>query len=142
MKKIKVKKVRKLITLHPTLVRENAPLDQVAKDLISDPKTRAVYVVDEERHLKGIITLESIMKYAFRHHLGVESVHPPVKFLTAQKAEEIMVPPIYAKEEDNLEEVLGEMLKHELEELPVVDDDLKVIGDLNMLEILSIWEEK
>jgi len=142
MKKIKVKKVRRLITIKPTLVRENATLHQVAKDLISDPKTRAVYVVDEERRLKGIITLESIMKYAFRHHLGVESIHPPVKFLTAERAEEIMIPPVYAKEEDTLEETLGKMLRHELEELPVVDEDLKVIGDLNMLEILSIWEEK
>jgi len=142
VKRIKVKEVRGLITIKPTLVRENASLYQVARDLISDPKTRAVYVVDKENHLKGIITLESIMRYAFKHHLGEESLHPPIKFFTAEKAEEIMTPPIYAREEDDLEEVLGEMLKHKLEELPVVDEDLKVIGDLNMLEILSIWEEK
>jgi len=29
-----------------------------------------------------------------------------------------------------------------LEEIPVVDDDMRVIGELNLLELLTAWLEK
>lgn len=59
-----MKEVHKLLT-KPSLVNENASLKEVVERITEDPKTRAVYVVDSEKKLKGIIVLKAVLKSAF-----------------------------------------------------------------------------
>jgi len=65
------------------------------------------------------------------------SVRPKIK-----EARDMMVPPIYVKEKNTIKDAFILMMQNDLEEILVVDDDLRVIGDLNMLEILKLWAQK
>ena len=139
-----MKEVHKLLT-KPSLVNENASLKEVVERITEDPKTRAVYVVDSKKKLKGIIVLKAVLKSAFLECIpepylsfsSLMSVKPKIK-----EAKDMMVPPIYVKEKNTIKDAFILMMQNDLEEIPVVDDDLRVIGDLNMLELLKLWMQK
>lgn len=62
MKKLKVAGVRKLITEKPTLVKKNESVSELALAITEDPRTRKLYVVDEEQKLIGFITLMNLIQ--------------------------------------------------------------------------------
>ena len=60
--------------------------------------------------------------------------------LHGEKAKDLISEtPVYVTEEEDLESAMKLLIENELDELPVIDKDQKVIGELNILEILSIW---
>lgn len=65
-----------------------------------------------------------------------------MEMMGAKKATDIMTPPSYVKDDEHLKSAFRMMFENKLKELPVVNEDLKVIGDLNMLEILTAWIKK
>ena len=55
----------------------------------------------------------------------------------AKVAKDIMHPPVYVLEDEDIKEVLEEMVNGEYQELPVVNNKKEVVGDLNCLEIIK-----
>lgn len=145
MKTTKVKNARKLITEKPSVIQENASLKELVLAITEDARTRALYVVDEDKKLQGTITLRELIKAAFVYHIRSVPVpwHSIYHTLVETTAGQVMSPEvIFAKDEDNLETVLNRMLENDIEEIPVVDDRMRVIGELNLLELLTAWLEK
>jgi CBS domain-containing protein len=52
-----------------------------------------------------------------------------------------MVKPVTVTEDDRLLTALEKMMKHGLEDLPVIDDHNTLIGELNGFEILLLGSE-
>lgn len=111
--------------------------------LSGSPMSRAVYVVDETGHLKGIITLNSIMKgIAVQQGLNpgdmdFTSPFKLLRYLPSGTVKDIMRPPLLLTKNTKLQEALEIMVSERIDELPVVDEDGKVIGDLNAFELLK-----
>ena len=142
---MKVKEVHKYITIEPPIVREDAPIKEVIKALLKDPRSRSVYVINDNGVLTGIIPTSMILKATHilkgKRTLRKEDAFDAMKISTAKTAKDIMHPPIYVFEEEDIKNVLEEMVIGEYQELPVVDNKKRVIGDLNCLEIIkAIWE--
>jgi CBS domain-containing protein len=145
MKSAKVKNARKLITEKPTIINQNASLKELVLAITEDGRTRSLYVVDEKERLQGIITLRELIQSAFVYHIRSIPIpwHSIYHTLLETEAKQVMsTDPVFAKDEDDLEAVLNRMLENEMEEIPVVDDEMKVIGELNLLELLTVWLEK
>jgi CBS domain-containing protein len=147
VKGIPVGKIRNIITSEASIVDEDASLLDVAEIMVKDPKTRAVYVVDREKNLKGIISLMTLVEHIFYEYIPEEfstclGGYDIIKMMNTKKAKEIMLPVSYVKDDENLKSAFRKMFNNKLNELPVVDNNLKVIGDLNMLEILGVWIKK
>ncbi|MFQ5867395.1 MAG: CBS domain-containing protein [bacterium] len=141
MKNVKVKEVRELITPHPSLIGASAPAVQAAEAILRNPTTRAVCVVDKESKLLGIINIRRLLRHFLPQMFGEDILgRGMLENLFVGKAKDLILhPPVYVTEEDNLENAVKLMVENELDELPVVDKELKVIGELNILEILSVW---
>jgi CBS domain-containing protein len=142
---MKVKEVHKYITIEPPIVRENVPIKEVIEALLKDPRSRSVYVINDNSVLTGIIPTSMILKATHilkgKKTLRKEDAFDAMKISTAKTAKDIMHPPIYVFEEEDIKNVLEEMVIGEYQELPVVDSKKRVIGDLNCLEIIkAIWE--
>lgn len=111
--------------------------------LAGSPMARAVYVVDDDSKLKGIITLGHIIKgIAVQQGLatGDNNFKSPYKLLQYSpfgSAKDIMGPPVYVTKETKLQDALEKMVLRHINELPVVDEKGKVIGDLNAFELLK-----
>ena len=145
MKNITVAEVYTTLTKDPPLLNADAPLEEVIKILLKDPLSRSVYIVDSGNRLLGIISTLLILKTS--HYLKgkrsvlKEDVFNAIRIAKAEKAEDIMHPPIYVYEDTKILEVLEMISRENIQELPVVDKDKRVIGDLNCLEILKrVWE--
>ena len=143
MKKIKVGNIRNLITQEASIVYENDNLLKVAEKIVEDPKTRAVYVVNSENKLVGIIPVIELVQYLYYEYIPPEYIlyRFPLIMSGEPKAKDIMLPPLYVKDDDSLEDAFKKMFKNNLKELPVVDDEMRVIGDLNILELIEAWIE-
>ncbi len=143
MKTFKVKSVRSLITKSASTVKKDADAMTIAKAIVKDPKTRSVYVVDSDNKLLGIIPVINFTQYLFYEYVPDEFLYykaiMPIEEITA---EDIMLPPVYVKEEDTLDTAFQKMFSENLKELPVVDDEMHVIGDLNILELVIAWIKK
>ena len=137
----KVRDVQHLLVKDPTLVSPDADLDSVCASIVSDPKTRHVYVVDENRKLLGAIRMNKMVEYLFPYTAMVEqgtkilkgkSTSPDAKIAADVMAET----ELYVKESTRLSEVARIFMRERINELPVVDDDMVVTGQINFYEII------
>jgi len=100
-----------------------------------------IYVVDKERRLLGTIDVRGLLEHFLPHMFGVDILGEGIlESLHGEKAKDLISEtPVYVTEEEDLESAMKLLIENELDELPVIDKDQKVIGELNILEILSIW---
>ncbi|ARK31334.1 CBS domain-containing protein [Halalkalibacter krulwichiae] len=143
-----VGKCYRKLTKEPITVHSKELIVNVQNKLINkDPIHRSVYVLDKQKKLIGIITLNELMKIiAVRKEITTPkamSINRLFTFISEDtKAEDIMCSPISVRLTDRLEEALELMLIHDLQELPVVDETNSVIGDLNVFELLREINDK
>ena len=140
---VKIKDIRMLVTPYPTFVEKKASADDIAKMLIAYPNLKSVYVVDDKLKLVGRVTLKRLMKHEFMNLIPSSFEYfDALEFIGNKSAEEIMTAPVYVKDNDTLKTAFVKMYENDLEELPVVDDDLHLIGNIDLIELLTILIEK
>lgn len=141
MRTIKVKELLQYSVTDPAMVLVNTPLRQVAEKMIEDQRTREVYVVDDRNHFFGVITLRRLARCIFSSELP-EKLSPTafLELISAQTAGDLALrKPAYVAADDPFENLLKVMFRYDLNEIPVVDNQKTIVGNINMLEILSSW---
>ena len=136
-----VSEVRDLLVKDPTVVRANDDLDSVCASVVCDSKTRHVYVVDDDNKLLGSIRMNTMVEYLFPYTSLVEQGSKILKGKAvspdARWAKEVMdTPLLYVKETTTLSEVARIFMREQINELPVVDDNMIIIGEVNFYEII------
>ncbi|MCK4965321.1 MAG: CBS domain-containing protein [Dehalococcoidia bacterium] len=120
---------------------------QVANIVAEDCETLLACVVDKNGKLVGIITPRELLKAAevsgyggVRHPFfsGREALH----LLSSDYARDIMSSPVSVKPDDEVQKAIDLMLYNNLYEIPVVDKDGRVVGEVNFLGIIShsVWQ--
>jgi len=143
MKRLRVGNIRNLITKEASIVHEDDTLLRVAEEIVRDPKTRTVYVVNDEGKLVGLIPVLELVQYLYSDSIPMEYImyRFPLALSSEPRAKDIMLPPVYVRDDESLKSAFIKMFKNGLRELPVVDEDMHVIGDLNILELIAAWVE-
>ena len=141
------KKVHELMIDKSVTVSEDEEIFEVANKVTKDCETLLVCVVDKENKLIGMINPKELLKAAevsengnVRHPFfsGREALH----LLTSNHARDIMSAPISVKPDDEVQMAIDLMLGSNVYEVPVVDKDGKVLGEINFLGIIShsVWK--
>jgi len=136
----------KLIVTEPIIVTRDMGLREVVERVLEDPRTRSAYVVDSRHRVVGMIALREMLE-AIEGSLSLfERRHPPARGRSRRKSvpfsvQEHMFKPVTVTEDDRLIDALGKMMEHGQEDLPVVDEDGVLIGELNGFEILLLGSE-
>ncbi|OGS57169.1 MAG: hypothetical protein A3K60_05685 [Euryarchaeota archaeon RBG_19FT_COMBO_56_21] len=139
-----VRDAYRLVVANPIVVTKGMGLHDVVDRVLADPRTRSAYVVDDKRKLIGMIGLTEMLA-AIQGSLSLfekgrqqpRSKRIPLPF----SVEEYMVKPVTVTEDDRLLTALEKMMKHGLEDLPVIDEHNTLIGELNGFEILLLGSE-
>jgi len=140
---VKIKDIRMLITPHPAFVSKEASTDEIAKTLIANPELKSVYVVDDKLRLVGKITLKLLIKHEFMNLLPKGIYYfDALDFVGKKTAESLMTSPVYVKDNDTLKTAFVKMYENDLDELPVVDEKHSLIGNIDLLELLTMLIEK
>lgn len=141
LSQVTVGEIRNLIVEKPSVLKKNAVLNEIITAIVKDPRSRHAYVVDDEGKLLGSIRLNSIIECmfpfsAFESDVDVNS-DTLFQFKQSILAMDIMnKQPIHVYETTPIPEIVKIMVREKINELPVVDKSLKIIGEINFLEIM------
>jgi CBS-domain-containing membrane protein len=117
--------------------------DTTAREMITamarSSQCRALYVVDAENRLIGAISLAALVRHAVSE-AHVPQVHGRklIEMISDETAEHIMNPaPFCVTEQEELPSVVKRLIDADLEEFPVVDVQMRVIGHLTLVDLLD-----
>jgi predicted transcriptional regulator len=136
------KLVKELMIEKFVKVSEEDQIFEVVNKVAEDCETLLTCVVDKKDRLIGIITPRELLKAAevceyggVRHPLfsGREALH----LLTSKYARDIMSAPISVKPGDEVQKAIDLMLYNGFYEVPVVDKDGKVVGEINYFGVIT-----
>jgi len=136
----------RLVVTDPIIVTRQMNLHDVVDRVLADPRTRSAYVVDDRRRLLGMIGLEQMLT-AIESSLSLFDKERPSVIRGGKRGvlpfsvEEYMVNPVTVYQDDKLITALRKMIDNSMEDLPVVDDDGVLLGELNGFEILLLGSE-
>jgi len=116
------------------MVLPDASIEEVIASVTQDPASRAVFVVDQERRLLGIISAREILAVLGGQYI-TERDFSPARELLATRAADLMGPPYWVSPEADLKEGLKIAVQDEVYDIPVVEGG-RVIGTLDCLEII------
>ncbi|RKX83091.1 MAG: hypothetical protein DRP57_08600 [Spirochaetes bacterium] len=151
MKETHVSEIRKYVTAVPVFVYEDDSIHTVINKFITNPVTRAVYVVNKNRMLQGIITIQDILKRISVDFYSTSFIYSEPSFtgynimssIKDSSAGDIMNTDTYSvKDDDSIEHAFSIIFQNHAGEIPVVDKQDKLIGDLNVIELLVLWEKR
>ena len=148
LQKLIVKDLYLLDTSPPLIVQAGQDITHVIKQFAQKPALRGIFVVDEEKHLVGVITRRDLLDWA-RTRIGASFRSTRdfwlaedarlIRIMVSSSVSDIVHPDssaAYVKLEDSLAQALRVMIEYDLICLPVIDDAGQIIGDLKLTEIL------
>lgn len=145
--KEQVKDAESLIVSDPTEVKLGTQVIDAVDAILKDPRTQTVYVVDEDGLLEGLVTVHELLKVS-SIQVGATKKKSILKFfkymtlIYSETVDDIMRRPLSVKMNDTLIHALQLMEENNLFDLPVVDEDNRLIGELSGLEILTVLRDK
>ena len=142
---LRVEEVHEVMVGKPAVVKEDAILKDAVEAITQNLISRKVYVVDEEGKLKGVVTIEALLRQVgYKVGVRVVGVISFFKFLGGilkENVTEFMEDPVTVTNKYKLLSALQKMVENHLNDLPVIDDEGRIIGELNSLEILAHTKE-
>jgi CBS domain-containing protein len=128
--------MRKFVKLH-----EEDLVYQAVEKIAADRETMLACVVDKDGKLKGIITPREVLKTVEVREF--ETIRYPffegaeiLGLLTSKYAKDMMSAPISVREDDEVEKAIDIMLDYGFFEVPVVDEEERVLGEINYFNII------
>ncbi|UCG68859.1 MAG: CBS domain-containing protein [Thermoplasmata archaeon] len=143
---LKVEDVIDIMVGEPAILKEDAQLKDAVEAITQNLISRKVYVVNEEGVLTGLISIETLLRHV-GYRVGVREVGVIsfFKFLSGvfkENVTEIMEKkPVTVTNRHKVLDAMRLMVERHLNDLPIIDDDGKIIGELNSLEILIKTKE-
>lgn len=125
----------------PVTVPEDATLRDAIDAIVARGVTRKAYVVDSEGRLKGTISMETLMRHVgYRlgaRAPGVVSFLRFVRDMESDAVRNFMAKPVAVTKGTNIVEIVRRVVEDHLNDFPIVDDQGKLLGELNTLHLLK-----
>lgn len=123
-------------------VPPDAPISRVIELLRARPESRMVYVVDAADRLVGTVSWRCVLRVT-RARMGARppgfwSLVTLLRDLGPEKAQDLMRPPTPVRPETPLREALLLMGDTQQNDLPVVDAEGRLVGELNGMHIMDV----
>ncbi|HUV77302.1 MAG TPA: CBS domain-containing protein [Desulfobacterales bacterium] len=125
------------------VINEDADIDEIIQAFARSTHSRLIYVVDPKGRLKGFLSLGNLVRHVFFHfhelHIDTRSF---THMAVSEKAGHFMQrTPHFAVASDDMEAVLQRMIKDNIKEIPIVDEEKKVVADLTIVDFLNHYRK-
>ena len=130
------------------IVNADDSLQRLAEVAIEHPSCRVLSVVDDDGRLIGVVPVRVLVNDIFlkivpEEFLGeivdVDDVLKYAGHIRARRAADIMAPPASVRPDQTVRDAFETMHKAKLNGVPIVDEQMRVIGYLDQLELLMVW---
>ncbi len=125
------------------LVNEMDTVDEIIDAYALSFHSRLIYVVDKDRKLIGIISLGNLLRHVFFHyHDSCMDTDNLINMAVSEHARDFTTgSTLTAEAHEDVETVLQRMIKYNVKEIPIVDENKRVIADLTMVDILHHYRK-
>ncbi len=119
-------------------VQETTSIEDAVDALSASTYSHIVYVIDESKILRGVITKESLVKHLFIHyHDEMLDTRALISQALSEQASDLMKNErLKASLNDDLDYILEEMIACKVDEVPVIDGEDRLLGDITMKDII------
>ncbi len=133
------------IVMKASQVKRDAKIGEVIDQMLLNPLSRKVYVVDDMGRYVGTVNTETILRLmGYRYGVRENSSLSFFQFIVGifkEEADSIMVKSRTVTKETKLTAAMRTMLDDHLNDLPVVDSKGKLIGELVSLELFIVGKK-
>jgi len=134
-------KIAEWIQRHPAevmTVSADASREQILAVLLSKPGLRDIYVLADDGQVIGHLSHKKLARLVLAEHRPVHTRRQIIERIACGSAREIMSTHFAtAQPEEELDNVLHRQLEHDVEDMPVIDSEGKLLGVINLTEVLS-----
>jgi CBS domain-containing protein len=143
-----VSEADQMLTSEAVIVQEGDSLDVLARQAVENPQCRVLSVVDEGGRLVGLVPVRLLandifLKIVPEEFLGeivdLDAALEYAQHIAARTAADIKIAPVSVRATETVRTAFERMHHGHLNGLPIVDDQDRVIGYLDMLELLLVW---
>jgi len=143
---LKVADIQHLVVTEPSVIGPDASMEELLNCMLSDLRTRTVYVVDDDRRLLGCVRMDRVVDRLFPLEAIVsrsfEASLREASALNAKTVRKLMIEGVTAvKDTTSLADVARTLMKEKVQELAVVDADGRLVGEVNVYEIIKAYLE-
>jgi CBS domain-containing protein len=135
--------------MHSLIVDKGTPVEDVIKSFVKKPELRGIFIVDEKKQLVGVITRHDLVNWAkfmagVPQAKNVNDISESIRVLskTAEGMIRKEAKNAAVKLDDSINIALDKMVSLDLIDVPVVNGKEKVVGDLQLVNILKAILEK
>ena len=131
------------------VVNTESSLREVLHTMVKRHRGRVVYVTDSDGKVKGAISLDNLKDVIFHYYLksrvsdALVITGHIVNLFASEKAEDVMDAGLsICHEHEWLRDVVTRMIERNVKDMPVLDQDGRIIAALDILDLLKLWLEK
>jgi len=124
------------------VIAKGATANDVVNGFADSQHTRLLYVLDGEGRLAGVISLGRMVRHVLNsyHEPRIHSRHL-LNMLGSETAVQLMQKEtVSARLSEDLEKVMRRMIDNNVKEIAILDENLKVVADLTMVDILKYYK--
>lgn len=143
-----VSQADQLLTIAGVMVHAADSLQEVAEQAVRNPGCRLIAVVDDLDRLVGILPVRTLVNDIFvkivpELFLGriedMADVKDYAELVKARTARDVMQAPISVERTQTVRDAFELLHEHDLPGLPIVDEQHRVVGYVDQLELLLVW---
>ena len=127
------------------MVKENTPVEKLGELVRRHPGVRSIYVTDEEGKVLGEVSLGALIKNLTAERRCKSRISPRelLSCLVSNRAGDIMDRAlVYAKADEEVEDVLDRCLRYNIKEMPILDDKGHIIKNVGVLDLLGVLADQ
>lgn len=137
-----------LLSIGPVVVRRTESLQDIAEKAVANTGCRVIAVVDTDDRLVGVIPVRVLVNDIFLKIVPEEFLGEVLDLkgalnyaahVGARTAEDIQLPAVSVRRDETLRDAFSRMHDADLNGLPITDDEMRVVGYLDQLEMLLVW---
>jgi CBS-domain-containing membrane protein len=123
-------------------VRKGDLISRALEQLVARPESRAVYVVDEQDKLVGVVSFRQLLRVINARKgvpgPGLFPLFANLRSLMPERVEEIMRPAERVHPDTPIREAFRILEEARQNDLPIVDAQGRIVGELNGMRVMRI----
>ena len=125
-------------------VSAESTLEEVAEKITREKQIRGIYILDKQGRLKGYLSLGVLIRnVVVTRHQPRFHIRSLLAQVTSERVADIMETHlIFAGKDDPVESVLDAMADRNIKEVPIVDDDRRIIAVAGILDLWRLLEKR
>ena len=140
--KLTVSDIRKSVVENPAVVTIGTSIKDALIELVGDHRTRHIYITDKNGKMIDSVRVNNVIENLFPYETlwQSSSEYADLGIFSKKNLEDIINRNfVYVRDSTKVSDMISIMLREKINELPVLDLEMRIIGEVNILEVIIAY---